>query len=169
MVMYDFFLQFTEPQFLIMVLSAVAAFATVATFMMTALTGDKLGARLKYVSSEREKMRAERLTQLADENRQARLRNKPKGFMKQIVEQLNLSKLLETESTREKLKMAGLRGQAPVVAFLFLRLILPFVTFVGAFVYLYLLGETQVPPVLRLAISLGAGVLIMRKMINFDY
>jgi len=154
--MYDFFLQFTEPKFMIMVLSAVAAFATVATFMMTSLTGDKLGARMKYVASEREKMRAERLTQLAEDSRQAKLRNNPKGFMKQIVEQFNLSKLLETESTREKLKMAGLRGQAPVVAFLFFRLVLPFVTFGGTFVYLYLMGEEQVAPVLRLAISLGA-------------
>ncbi len=154
--MYDFFLQFTEPKFMIMVLSAVAAFATVATFMMTALTSDKLGVRMKYVSSEREKMRAERLKQLAEDNRQARLRNKPKGFMKQIVEQLNLSKLLETESTREKLKMAGLRGQAPVVAFLFFRLVLPIVTFAGTIVYLFVLGETQLPPILRVGISLGA-------------
>jgi len=154
--MYDFFLQFTEPKFMIMVLSAVAAFATVATFMMTALTGDKLGVRMKYVSSEREKMRAERLTQLAEDNRQARLRNKPKGFMKQIVEQLNLSKLLETESTREKLKMAGLRGQAPVVAFLFFRLVLPIITFAGAIVYLFVLNKTQLPPILSVGISLGA-------------
>ncbi|MHA1164142.1 MAG: type II secretion system F family protein [Alphaproteobacteria bacterium] len=154
--MYDFLLQFTEPKFLIMVLSAVAAFATVATFMITALTDDKLDARLKYVSSEREKMRAERLTQLAEDNRQARLHKRPKGFMKQIVEQLNLSKLLETESTREKLKMAGLRGQAPVIAFLFFRLVLPFVTFAGAFIYLFVLRDTQLPPFLRLAISLGA-------------
>ncbi len=154
--MYDFFLQFTEPKFLIMILSAVAAFATVATFMMTALSGDNLGARMKYVSSEREKMRAERLTQLADDSRQARLQNKPKGFMKQIVEQLNLSNLLETESTREKLKMAGLRGQAPVIAFLFFRLVLPFVTFAGTIIYLFVLQKVQLPPVLRMVIALAA-------------
>lgn len=155
--MFDFFAQFTDPKFLIMVLSAVAAFATVASFTMAALTGDKLGSRMKYVSSEREVMRAERLAELADsENRHARLRNNPKGFMKQIVEQLNLRKLLETESTQEKLKMAGMRGQAPVVAFLFFRLTLPFVTFGGALFYLFVLREAEMPNVLRWVISLGA-------------
>ena len=76
--------------------------------------------------------------------------------MKQIVEQLNLSKLLETESTREQLKMAGMRGQAPVVAFLFFRLILPFVTFAAAVVYLFFLRETQLPNIVRAGLSLGA-------------
>ncbi len=152
--MYDFLAQFTEPKFLIMVLSAVAAFATVAVFAMAALTGDRLEARMKYVSSERETMRAERLAQLtAADDSHARLRNNPKGFMKQIVEQLNLHKLLETETTRERLKMAGMRGQAPVVAFLFFRLVLPFATFCGAFLYLFVLRDMQLPPVLRLAIS----------------
>jgi len=155
--MFDFFAQFTEPKFLIMVLSAVAAFATVASFAMAALTGDRLGTRLKYVSSEREAMRAERLAELADsESRQARLRNNPKGFMKQIVEQFNLSKLLETDSTRERLKMAGMRGQAPVVAFLFFRLILPFVTCGGALFYLFVLRENELPTLIRVTISLGA-------------
>ncbi len=154
--MYDFLSQFLEPQFLIMVLAAVAAFATVASFTMAALTGDRTRSRMKYVSSEREKMRAERLAQLADASRQAKLRNQPKGFMKQIVEQLNLSKLLETESTREKLKMAGMRGQAPVVAFLFFRLILPFVTFAAAVVYLFFLREAPLPNIVSAGLSLGA-------------
>jgi tight adherence protein C len=155
--MFDFFAQFTEPKFLIMVLSALAAFATVASIAMAALTGDRLGARLKYVSSEREAMRAERLAELADsENRQARLRNNPKGFMKQIVEQLNLSKLLETDATRERLKMAGMRGQAPVVAFLFFRLILPFVTFGGALFYVYVLRQDELPMLMKIGISMGA-------------
>jgi len=154
--MYDFLSMFLEPQFLIMVLSAVAAFATVATFTMGALTGDRMNARMKYVGGEREKMRAERLAQLAEEDKHAKLRNQPKGFMKQIVEQLNLRKLLETESTREKLKMAGMRGQAPVVAFLFFRLILPFVTFAAAFLYLFLIRDYQLPAVVRFGISLGA-------------
>ncbi|MFQ5626829.1 MAG: type II secretion system F family protein, partial [Methyloligellaceae bacterium] len=72
--MYDFLSMFLDSQFVIMVLAAVAAFATVATFTMGALTGDRLGTRMKYVSSEREKMRAERLAQLAEEDSQARLR-----------------------------------------------------------------------------------------------
>lgn len=154
--MYDFLSRFLEPQFLIMVLAAVAAFATVASFTMAALTGDRTKSRMKYVSSEREKMRAERLAQLAEAGLQAKLRNQPKGFMKQIVEQLNLRKLLETEATHEKLKMAGMRGQAPVVAYLFFRLVLPFVTGAAAILYLFFLRETQLPVVVRIGLSLAA-------------
>ena len=86
-----------DPQFVVMVLAAVAAFATVASFVLPLLTGDRLGARMKYVSSERERLRAERMAALAEEQRQAKLRREPKSFMKQVVEQLNLRKALETE------------------------------------------------------------------------
>lgn len=154
--MFDFFAQFIEPQFLVMVFSAIAAFFTVAMITSTMISGDRLNARMKYVSSERDKMRAERLAQLAEGGRQARLRDQPKGFMKQIVEQLNLRNLLETEVTRDKLKMAGFRGQTPVVAFLFFRLIMPFVAFAGAAVYLFLLRESQLPSLVRVGICIGA-------------
>ena len=43
-----------------------------------------------------------------------------------------------------------------LVAFLFFRLVLPFVTFGGAFLYLFVLRDMQLPPVLRLTISFAA-------------
>lgn len=154
--MYNILENLLDPQIVIVILSAVAAFATVASFTLPLLTGNKLGARMKYVGSERDKMRADRIAELANEDRAAKLRNQPKGFMKQVVEQLKLRKLLETEGTRDRLKMAGLRGQAPVVAFLFFRVILPIVTFAGALSYLFFLRDFELPPLMRLAISFGA-------------
>ncbi len=154
--MYEFFEYLIDPQMVVMVLAAVAAFATIATLTLPLMTGDRLGSRLKYVGSERDKMRAERLAELVNEERSAKLRNQPKGFMKQVVEQLNLRKILETEGTQDKLKMAGLRGQAPVVAFLFFRVSLPLIAFAGAFAYLFLLRDFDLPPIMRLAIALAA-------------
>lgn len=154
--MYNLLEKLLDPQIVIVVLSAVAAFATVASFTLPLLTGNRLGARMKYVGSERDKMRAERIAELASEDRATKLRNQPKGFMKQVVEQLKLRKLLETEGTRDQLKMAGLRGQAPVVAFLFFRVTLPIVTFAGALAYLFFLRNFELPPLMRLAISFGA-------------
>lgn len=155
--MYDFFIQLIEPQVLVMVFSAIAAFFTVATLTSSVLSGDRMNSRMKYVSSERDKMRADRLAQLAEGNRQARLRDQPKGFMKQIVEQLNLRKLLETESTRDMLKMAGFRGQTPVVAFLFFRLVMPVIVFIGAVIYMFFTREFELPPLVKLGICFGAG------------
>jgi tight adherence protein C len=97
-----------DPQFVVMVLVAVAVFATVTSFVRPLLSGDRLDARMKYVATERERLRAERMAHLADEQR--RLRKDPKSFMKRVVERLNLRKALETDATREQLKMAGLRG-----------------------------------------------------------
>ncbi|MGH6735668.1 MAG: type II secretion system F family protein [Methyloceanibacter sp.] len=148
-----------DPQFVVMVLAAVAAFATVASFVLPLLTGNRLDARMKYVASERERLRAERLANFAEEQRQAKLRREPKSFMKQVVEQLNLRKALETEGTRERLKMAGFRGQAPVVAFLFFRAILPPFGFAIVFFYLFFIDDFGLAPIVRLGLSIGGAYL----------
>ena len=148
-----------DPQFVVMVLAAVAAFATVTSFVLPLLSGDRLGSRMKYVSSERDRLRAERMAQLAEEQRQGRLRKDPKSFMKQVVEMLNLRKTLETEETRERLKMAGLRGQAPVVAFLFFRAMLPVIGFGVVFVYLFFVKDYDLAPIARLGLSVGGAYL----------
>ena len=115
---------------------------------------------MKYVAGERERLRAERMAQLADEQRQSRLRNEPKSFMKRVVEQLNLRKALETERTRERLKMAGLRGQAPVVAFLFFRATLPIID-LRLDLLLSVLRATRydLAPLVRLGLSIGGAYL----------
>src|SRR5206468_3355615 len=99
-----------------------------------------LGARMKYVAGERERLRAENTARLTVGQYRGKLRTEPKTFMKRVVKQLNLRKALETDATRERLKMAGLRGQASVVAFLFFRAILPVATFGLTFFYLVFLN-----------------------------
>jgi len=148
-----------DPEFVVMVLAAVAAFATVASFVLPLLTGDRLGARMKYVATERERLRAERIAELTDEQRQARLRREPKSFMKQVVEHLNLRKALETEETRERLKMAGFRGQAPVVAFLFFRATLPIIGFLVVFLYVFFVNDFGLALIVRLGLSVGGAYL----------
>jgi tight adherence protein C len=148
-----------DPQFVVMALAAVAAFATVTSFVLPLLSGDRLDARMKYVSTERERLRAERIARLADEQRQGRLRKEPKSFMKRVVEQLNLRKVLETDATRERLKMAGLRGQAPVVAFLFFRATLPIAGLGLTFFYLFFVNTYDLAPLVRLGLSIGGAYL----------
>jgi tight adherence protein C len=114
---------------------------------------------MKYVSGERDRLRAERMARLAEDQRQGRLRKEPKSFMKRVVEQLNLRKALETDATRERLKMAGLRGQAPVVAFLFFRATLPVATFGLTFFYLFFVNTYDLAPLVRLGLSIGGAYL----------
>lgn len=143
-----------DPQFVVMALAAVAAFATITSFVLPFLSGDRLDSRMKYVAGERERLRAENIARLAEGQYRGKLRTEPKIFMKRIVNKLNLRKALETDATRERLKMAGLRGHAPVVAFLFFRAILPVATFGLTFVYLVFMNAYHLAPLLNLGLSI---------------
>ncbi|XSG81595.1 MAG: type II secretion system F family protein [Methyloligella sp. ZOD6] len=149
----------TDPQTVIMLLVAIAAFATVATLIMPFLAGDPLESRMKYVAGERERLRAERMAELAERQRDARLRKDPRTFMKRVVDRLNLRKALETDETRERLKMAGLRGQAPVIAFLFFRAVLPLAMFGVAAFYLFVVSPFELSGLMKLCLAIGAAYL----------
>jgi tight adherence protein C len=123
------------------------------------LQRDRMGQRMKVMATERDKMRAQRIAELAKEGQGGRLRQAPKGFMQQIVDQLNLRRSFESEEVKNKLKMAGLRGQAPLVAYMFFRLIAPIVVAIFALFYLFLLSNFQYPPIVKFGMAIGAGYL----------
>jgi tight adherence protein C len=154
----DFVETFIQPQFMAMLLAALATFATVLTIALPALSRDRMGQRMKVMATERDRMRAARLAELAKES-QGRLRHTNKGFMQRIVDQLNLRSAFESEEIKNKLKMAGLRGQAPLVAYMFFRLVMPIIVLVAALVYLFVLTNYKYPPMVKLGVALGAGYL----------
>lgn len=147
----------TNPVFLATVLAAVAAFATVLTLVMPLLNQDRMGQRMKVMAVERDKMRAARLAEMATAERDAKkLRQAPKGFMQEIVDRLDLRSQFDNEEVRNKLKTAGLRGQAPLVAYMFFRVAMPPLTFAGALFYLFVLGKVDSPPMIKGMMALGA-------------
>ena len=146
----------TNPQFIVMVLSGTAAFATVLTLTMPALSRDRISSRMKVMATERDRMRTERLTELATSQRGS-LRNKPKTFMQGLVDRLNLRKTFDSSELRDSLKSAGLRGQAPVVAFMFFKVITPIISFICALVYLFTMDSHGLPPLFRFGIAMAAG------------
>lgn len=152
----EIFSLITNPQFIVMTLSGVAAFATVLTLTMPALSRDRINTRMKVMATERDKMRSERLAELASSERGS-LRNKPKTFMQGMVDKLNLRNAFDSAELRDSLKMAGLRGQAPVVAFMFFKVIAPIVSFIVALVYLFTMDSHGLPPLFRFGIALAAG------------
>jgi tight adherence protein C len=157
--MLDNIMGLLTPQIVVTLLSAVAAFATALTVLMPVLSRDRLATRMQVMATERDKMRASRLADLAKKDGQGRLRVAPKGFMQDIVERFNLRSMFETEEVRDKLKMAGLRGQAPLVAYLFFRLAMPIIIAVIALVYLFLIAAYEYPPPIKVGLALVAGYL----------
>jgi len=147
---------FTNPTFLVTILAAICVFATVLTISMPILARDRMAHRMRVMAVERDKMRAERLAEMAERDRQGRLRKAPVGYMQQIVNRLNLRSMLDTEELRDRLKRAGLRGQGPLVAFMFFRVAAPAAFFIGAVFYLFVLGAWSYPPLIKLLMALGA-------------
>jgi tight adherence protein C len=145
----------TNPQFMIAALAAVAVIATIVTLTLPLLATDKLARRIKTVATEREEIRSrERAKLVMEANKRVSLRNvESKRVVKGIVERFNLRNALADEGTINRLRMAGFRGQAPLTTFLFARLVLPLLLFVGAIIYLFFVGEYDQPPMFKIIIS----------------
>jgi tight adherence protein C len=148
--MYQLMEALLEPQNLIALLVAVSVFGTILTLAAPLMQGDKLRARMKVVSSERERMRSSRTQDLSS----GRLREKPKGTVAQVVESLNLRQLFEAETSRIRLRAAGLRTEKHLVTFLAARLIAPIVLGLIVFIYSSTVFADKVSPTMRIAAML---------------
>ena len=148
-----------QPQMVVTLLAAIAAFATALTVLMPVLNRDRLDSRMQVMALERDKMRAARLADLGKKDGPAKLRTTPKGFMQEVVHRLNLRSMFDSDELRTKLKMAGLRGQAPLVAYAFFRLAMPIIVAVAALIYLFVLTDWQYPPIVKVGVALCAAYL----------
>lgn len=154
--MYETIRMAMEPQFVVMVLTAVAAFATVMILAGPMFANDQLGNRMKYVADERERMKAQRLAELAEEkSRKGNIRHSNQGKLEQIVKMFNLRKALETEDLALKMKMAGLRGTTPLMTFLVARCALPFVGLGFSWFYIFFVNDFGLSPNMKYLSVMG--------------
>ena len=149
-----------------MLLSAIAASATVYTLVMPLFAGEGLSKRMKAVASERERIR-QRERERLNKSEKVSLRQTPKQLVSKVVEDFNLTKWLAQEAARDKLIMAGYRGQAPYVTFLFARLVTPLVLFVGAILYVFLIAHMEKPMPIKIGICVGAAYLGLQAPMLF--
>src|SRR6201990_2305573 len=141
--MIDFLIaKIHDPRFMTMLFAAIAASATAYTLIMPLFAGENLAKRMKAVANERERIRA-RERERMNKSEKVALRQTPKQFVSKIVEDFNLTKYLAQESAREKLTLAGYRGQAPYVTFLFFRLVSPIVMLVASVLYVFVIAHMQ--------------------------
>jgi tight adherence protein C len=148
-----------DPRFLATSAAAILAFATIVTLVLPMLDRDGLNKRLKAVSARREELRARHKEEL--NGRRGGLRGTPVGstkLIKQIVDRFNLSKLVATEGTQEKLAQAGMRGQMPQIVFNFCRFVMPFVAFAAAVFYLFVVTHFTWAPMMKVAVAVGAAL-----------
>src|SRR3977135_2829137 len=131
-----------DARFMTMLLAAIAATATAYTLVMPLFAGEGLQKRMKAVANERERIRQRERDRL-NKTEKVTLRQTPKQLVSKVVEDFNLGKWLAQEAAREKLTMAGYRGQAPYITFLFFRLVTPIVFFVAAVLHAFVVSPME--------------------------
>jgi len=155
-----------DVRFMTMLLAAVAASLTAYTLVMPLFAGEGLAKRMKAVASERERLRQRERDRLA-KSEKVSLRQTPKQLVSKVVEDFNLTKWLAQEAARDKLIMAGYRGNAPYVTFLFARAVTPILLFIGAALYVFVITQLDKSLTVKLGICIAAAYLGLQAPMLF--
>jgi tight adherence protein C len=127
-----------QINFLIAIMSAVSAFSAFVLVSWPYLVPDTLGARMKKVRDEREDIRIRERGKLHGD---ASLRTEPRKIFKDILNRFNLLEELNNTVMVKKLRMAGYRGQGPVVTFVAAQVIIPGLIFVATTVFAFVVPK----------------------------
>jgi tight adherence protein C len=145
-----------NTELLIALSAATSAFAATLLVAWPYLARDQLSARMAQVYSERERIRVRERSKLNSQPRQIRLRQEPKKLFQDIVDKFNLAKEAESGELVRTLRMAGYRGQGPIVTFLAVRMLAPIGMFVLAAFYIFLILDLQRPLFIKLGLTVAA-------------
>ncbi|WP_196259941.1 type II secretion system F family protein [Pelagibacterium limicola] len=156
--------QIVKPEFLTALFAAISAAAIVFTFGAHMAERFERNDRMKRVATEREQMRAKEMARLRNQEAAKgqggrNIRGaESKSYMKDVVERFSLQKAFMDENTTDRLAQAGLRGQAALTRFLFLRFVSPIALFIVAAFYLIVVMPGDRPPFLNVVYALGVGL-----------
>jgi len=165
--MIDFLVtKFHDVHFMTMLLAAVAASATAYTLIMPLFAGEGLAKRMKAVASERERIRQRERDRLA-KSEKVSLRQTPKQVVSKVVDDFNLTKWLAQEAALEKLVMAGYRGHAPYVTFLFARAVAPIALFLGSILYVFVISHMEKSIPVKIGICVAVAYLGLQAPMLF--
>ena len=155
-----------DVRFITMLLAAIAASMTAYTLMLPLFAGESLNKRMKAVANERERIRQREHDRL-NKSEKVSLRQTPKQIVSKVVDDFNLTKWLAQESAIEKLVMAGYRGHAPYITFLFARAVTPIVLFLGAVIYVFLIAHLDKSLTIKIGICVAVAYLGLQAPMLF--
>jgi tight adherence protein C len=116
------------------------AFLSVVLVSWPYLMPDTLGARMKRVKDEREAIRRRERSKLSGNEAQS-LRMEPKKVFKDILDRFNLWEQVNNTTMVKKLRMAGYRGQGPVVTFVAAQVIIPGIMFLATALFAFVVPK----------------------------
>ena len=139
----------TNPSNLLSAFIAIVVFLTIVTLAAPMMNTSSLEGRLKSVANRREELRRRSREAMAQKG--GSLRHVEAGVYKNVVDRLQLSRLLEDPKVVDKLAQAGFRGPKPVSTFYFFRFVLPFAFAVVTAFYLYVINDFGLQPLQKLS------------------
>jgi len=157
--MLDFARDITNPDNLITIGVAGVVFLTILTIALPMMSKGDLDKRMKSVAQRRDELKRRSRAAMARDKEGQPLRHVDGGVAKKIVDQLNLSKLLEDPKVVDKLAQAGFRGPKPVSTFYFFRFATPFAMATLAGGYVYLINDFGLSATMKLVVLVGAFVI----------
>lgn len=150
-----------QIQQLMISLSALAAIAVILAVAWPWIARDRLAERMLLVEKGWRPSRHKEPTRSGTNGagRSVLFAKEPNKLFVGIVERLSVARLTDESGAAQLLKMAGLRGRAPLVAFLALRLIAAVVMPGIAFAYIAFVVKPDLPlPIIAAMASAGAFV-----------
>ncbi len=141
----------------IMVVAALAVFASIVGLALPLLQSDPLDSRLKHVTQRREDLSRQQKARLQQTRRQRAAGRV--GLMKLVLDRLKLQGRTGSRSLRAKLARAGWRGQVPMITYVFMQLAVPLAF--GLVTALFLFGANKPTPSfnVKLLICFAAAVI----------
>ena len=139
----------TNPSNLLSAFIAIVVFLTIVTLAAPMMSTSSLEGRLKSVANRREELRRRSREAMAQKG--GSLRHVEAGVYKNVVDRLQLSRLLEDPKVVDKLAQAGFRGPKPVSTFYFFRFVLPFAFAVVTAFYRYVINDFGLQPLQKLS------------------
>lgn len=151
----------TQIQQVTIILAALSAIIAVLVIAWPWIARDRFAERMQLVEKDlRQSRRREQPRGGANDSAASLLSaKKPNIVFAEIVGRLGLSRLTDESGPSDLLRMAGLRGRAPLIAFLASRLIAAVVIPGLVFAYITLLWKPDMALPLVGAMALGGGVI----------
>ncbi len=135
-----------SPENLIIAAAGAVTFATVYAVWHALTARDPLSDRAKALRRHRENLKAGMIAP-----RRGQLRTvAAMGMMRRVIQRFNLMRTQKATKVVDRLAEAGWRSKDALVAFLFMKICLPFVFGGAAAFALYGIGIVDIPPMLRL-------------------
>ena len=140
---------------LLVLLLALMAFSVVFAIWFGLIERNPLENRARHVAARRNELKANLLTTKARSSRRA----ESVGFMKRVVNTLQLMHDQQANKLRDRLAQAGYRSQDAIVIFLFFKVVMPVAFGIVGFLAFYVLKIGEFQPAINLLAVCCTGLL----------